>query len=126
MVWYDVLAGILALVIGWGFDTFVMYFLIRSRAQKKWNKCKRLYPYFSGNILQKIFLYGLKGEIDISIVVLTYITNISCLLGVVTGIWCIISPENIIVEYVFCTDLGVWLFVSICKNVILYLSPPEF
>ena len=126
MDWYDVLAGILAVVILWMFDTFLIQRLIRSRAKKKWNKCKRLYPYFSGNILQKIFLYGLRGTIDITVVILTYVFNIGCFLGVVTGIGCIICPENIIVKYIFCADLGIWLLASIIKDWILYLSPPEF
>ena len=62
MIWYDVLAGIVGIVLLWAFDTMLLRMLIKSRAKKKWNKCKREYPYFSANFIQKIFLYGLRGQ----------------------------------------------------------------
>lgn len=126
MAWYDGLAGILAIIFLWIFDTLLIRVWIRLRAKKKWNKCKKTYPYFSGNIIQKLFLHGLRGAIDTTIIVLTYIFNISSFLGVLMGIWGIICPKNIIVEYIFRGILGVWLINSICKDLVLYYSPPEF
>ena len=99
---------------------------IRLRAKKKWNKCKNTYPYFSGNIIQKLFLYGLRGQIDITAVILTYIFNISAFLGIGTGIWSLFSPENIVAEYSFRIIIGLWLFSYLLKCFVLYYSFPEF
>lgn len=122
----DNLIIVLMIIILWTGDTIMIRVWIRLRAKKKWNKCKNTYPYFSGNIIQKLFLYGLRGQIDITAVILTYVFNISSFLGVLMGIWGIICPENIIVEYIFRGILGVWLINSICKDLVFYYSPPEF
>lgn len=122
----DNLIIVLMIIILWLGDTIMIRVWIRLRAKKKWNKCKNTYPYFSGNIIQKLFLYGLRGQIDITAVILTYVFNISSFLGVLMGIWGIICPENIIVEYIFRGILGVWLINSICKDLVFYYSPPEF
>ncbi len=63
---------------------------------------------------------------DITAVILTYIFNISALLGIGTGIWSLISPENMIAEDSFRIIIGVWLFSYLLKCFVLYFSPPEF
>lgn len=126
MAWYDGVAGILAIIFLWIFDTLLIRVWIRLRAKKKWNKCKNTYPYFSGNIIQKLFLYGLRGQIDITAVILTYIFNISAFLGIGTGIWSLFSPENIVAEYSFRIIIGLWLFSYLLKCFVLYYSFPEF
>ena len=122
----DNLIIILLIIILWSGDTIMIRVWIRFLAKKKWNKCKKTYTYFSGNIIQKLFLYGLRGQIDITAVILTYIFNISALLGIGTGIWSLISPENMIAEYSFRIIIGVWLFSYLLKCCVLYFSPPEF
>ena len=122
----DNLIIILIIIILWSGDTIMIRVWIRFLAKKKWNKCKKTYPYFSGNIIQKLFLHGLRGSMDITAVILTYIFNISALLGIGTGIWSLISPENMIAEDSFRIIIGVWLFSYLLKCLVLYFSPPEF
>lgn len=122
----DNLIIVLMIIILWLGDTIMIRVWIRLRAKKKWNKCKNTYPYFSGNIIQKLFLYGLRGQIDITAVILTYIFNISAFLGIGTGIWSLFSSENIVAEYSFRIIIGLWLFSYLLKCFVLYYSFPEF
>lgn len=106
MNWYDSLAGIIAGLLLWVFQDLLIMLYIHLNAKKKWNKNKRTYPYFSSNILKKLFLLGLRGAIDIAVIVLTFIFNISAFLSVISGVWNIIA-NNLIVEYCFRISLGI-------------------
>ena len=122
----DDLLVVLLIIILWAGDTFFIKMWIRLSAKKKWNKCKREYPYFSANFIQKIFLYGLRGTLDVATIVLTYIFHISSFVGFITGIFAIIFPEEIIVEYLFRVSIGVFIFSHCFKLFFLYKTPPKF
>lgn len=106
MKWYDSLAGIIAGIALWALQTFAFMLYIRLTARKKWNKNKRTYPYFSNNFVKKLFLLGLNGSVDIIVIVLTFIFNMSAFLSVISGVLSIIT-NNLMVEYCFRISLGI-------------------
>lgn len=92
------------------FVTFLVMVQVRLEARKKWNKNKKLYPYFHYSFFKKIFFVGLKGALNFVSVLLSFIAHIVTVLSVVLGIWNCILP-NMIVSYCFRALAG----ISLCE-----------
>lgn len=118
MLWYDVLAGIISAAGLWAFQVLLFMLYIRLSAKKKWNKNKRLYPYFSNNFVKRLFLLGLRGSVDITVIILTFIFNIITFLTVISGIGVIIT-SNLIVEYCFRSGLGIEIVCFLIRGALI-------
>ena len=125
MSFIDVLLTLILLIIGWFIFTFAIIIHLRVEAKKKWNKNKENYPYFQKNMFYKLWLFGLKGVINPLLPLFTFIYNISTLTLCFTGIWYMISPNEII----FCIfRVAVVAYgVSLLLKLIFYAwDPPSF
>ncbi len=118
----DTLLTIIICFLVWVAYSGIIMVHIRLEAKKKWKKNEEQFPYFHYPFYKKLFLLGLKGCINTSIVVVSFILNISVLLILCLGIWHLIVP-NIYLSY--CLRLVVGIYgVSFILKLILFLCMP--
>ena len=122
MDFLDTLIVLIILPIMWVLFTIPLMINIRYEARKKYRKNEKKYPYFHYPVYKKLFLLGLRGALNTSVVVMTFIFNISLVLCMVFGIWEIISG-NLIISYCFRAVLGVY-GISWFLKLALYLGCP--
>ncbi len=121
----DTLIIVIVLSLVWLLYTWLIMFHIKYTAKKKLNKNKEAYSYFHYPFYKKLFLLGLKGCLSTSIVISTFILNISVLLLLSLGIWHLISP-NIYLAYCLRIIVGIY-GISFFLKLLLYLCiPPKF
>ena len=107
------------------FVVIIMLYLY-SQATKKWEKIKNDHSFFSNSLLKRIFLIGLNGVIKPSIVILTFIVNISLLLMVALGIWWSIVPTALVAKYSYRIIVAIYFTGFLVRTFLLWANPPKF
>ncbi|MBQ7323476.1 MAG: hypothetical protein IJW96_02805 [Clostridia bacterium] len=105
MNWLDILLSSLLAVIVWGIFLFIILLYIYSQIREK-NREK--YAFFSNCWLKKMFLVGLNERMKKSMVVFTFLINVSLCLLLLLGIWWSISPTSVIAQYGYRVTYGMY------------------
>ncbi len=115
MDWLDILLCNLIALIVWLIFVFIFLLVIYSQVKEK-NRKK--YSFFSNCWIKKMFLIGLNGGIKRSIIVFTFIINVSLCLALLLGIWCSIIPTSSVAQFGYRI---VYVIYGICFMVRLIL-----
>lgn len=91
----DSVIVLVALFIFYCLTTFFTMIVVKGSTKRSKSKVSQEYPYFQHGIFYKTFFLGLNGKMPKSIVVLSFIVNISCILFIPFIIWNCITPHVI-------------------------------
>ena len=97
------------------FYTFLFMLHIRFEAKKKWNKNKKLYPYFHYSLYKKIFFLGLKGAFSRVNVVLTFIAHIATIMALIFCVLVCCFQNIAAISYCFRGIMGVQLLLLLAR-----------
>lgn len=108
----------------WVMFSLPILYYIKSEGRKHWKKNKEIYPYFSYPFFKKMFLLGLRGEINKATIIVTFAVNIVTILCMVLCVVLLIH-FNIYVSYCFRAVTGAQLILVILKGILHYTDMPK-
>lgn len=106
---------LVACLIMWAiFSGFMMLAVKYNGTKKSWRKIKEIYPYFGYPFYKKAFFLGLNGAMPLSVVVLSFIINITIIIIVVATVWNMIII-NIVASYIVRICSGLYLIAMLIR-----------
>ncbi|MCM1545546.1 MAG: hypothetical protein NC033_00775 [Clostridiales bacterium] len=116
------IVAIVACFILWTILSGLMMLSVRHNGTKKsWKKIKEEYPYFGYRFYKKVFFLGLNDAMPLSVVVLSFIVNISLILTVIFCIWNIILM-NIVASIIARVCVGIFIITILIRGLIFIVK----
>ncbi len=119
MDWLDILLVNLVIFAVWLMFVGIFFLYIYRQVPPKH---REEYPFFSECWIKKLFLVGLNGVIKPSVVIFTFLVNITLCLWIASGIWWSVIPASIAAQWSYKIMAGVFgicflgrLFLFVCR-----------
>ena len=113
------IVGLVAILILHVIITGAHMIAVKGSAKRSKSKIRQEYPYFQHGIFYKTFFLGLNGKIPKSIVVLSFIINIACILYIPIMIWNCVMP-HVVPSTIMSVLLGIF-FITICTRGLIFI-----
>ena len=123
MDWLDILLSDLIALIVWIIFVFIFLFLIYSQVKEKH---REKYPFFSNCWLKKIFLIGLNKAIKKSIIVFTFLINVSLCFIFLWGIWLGVSTTSSVAQYGYRITYGIYYVCIMVRLILMSVNTIQF
>lgn len=123
MDWLDILLSYLIALIVWLLFVFILLLGIYSQVKEKH---REKYPFFSNCWLKKIFLIGLNKAIKKSIIVFTFLINVSLCLLLFFGILAGVSPSSSVAQYGYRITYGLYYVCIMVRLILMSVNTIQF
>ncbi len=123
MDWLDILLVSLFIFVVWLMFVGIYFLYIYSQVPPKH---REKYPFFSKCWIKKLFLVGLNGAIKPSVVIFTFLVNISLCLWIASGIWWSVIPASIAAQWSYRIMAGVFGICFLVRFILLWGNLPKF
>lgn len=123
MDWLDILLSDLIALIVWIIFVFILLLEIYSQVKKKY---REKYSFFSNCWLKKIFLIGLNKAMKKSIIVFTFLINVSLCLILLWGIWAGVSPTSSVAQYGYRITYGIYYVCIMVRLILMSVNTIQF